>query len=85
MAPREALEAVDRLLRDLMRNEIPFGGKILVLGGDFRQVLPVMPHSTREDIVSHSIKVCDGISINRAKGQAGESLGVFRSINEGSP
>ena len=85
MAPREALEAVDRLLRDLMGNEIPFGGKILVLGGDFRQVLPVMPHSTREDIVSQSIKIWDGISINRAKGQAGESLGVFRSITEGSP
>jgi hypothetical protein len=34
----------------------PFGGKVLVLGGDFRQVLPVMPHSSREDIVSHSLK-----------------------------
>jgi hypothetical protein len=62
MAPKEALEAVDMLLRDLMgledeRNrDIPFGGKVLVLGGDFRQVLPVMPHSSREDIVSHSLQ-----------------------------
>jgi hypothetical protein len=29
---------------------------VLVLGGDFRQVLPVMPHCSREDVVSHSIK-----------------------------
>ena len=57
MAPKEALEAVDRLLRDLMDTPgVPFGGKILVLGGDFRQVLPVMPHCSREDVVSHSLK-----------------------------
>ena len=55
MAPREGLECVDRLLRDLTGVEAPFGGKVLVLG-DFRQVLPVMPHSSREDVVSHSLK-----------------------------
>ena len=56
MAPREALEAVDVLLRDLTRVDLPFGGKVLVLGGDFRQVLPVMPHCSREDVVSHSLQ-----------------------------
>ena len=56
MAPREALECVDMLLRDVSQNDMPFGGKVLVLGGDFRQVLPVMPHCAREDIVGHSIK-----------------------------
>ena len=57
MAPKAALEAVDRLLRDLMDlPDDPFGGKVLVMGGDFRQVLPVMPHTTREDMISHSIK-----------------------------
>jgi len=57
MAPKEALAAVDRLLRDLMDTpDVPFGGKILVMGGDFRQVLPVMPHCSREDVVSHSLK-----------------------------
>ena len=35
---------------------MPFGGKVLVLGGDFRQVLPVMHHVAREDSVGHSIK-----------------------------
>ena len=56
MAPKEALEAVDKLLRDLTDSDLPFGGKVLVLGGDYRQVLPVMPHCSREDIVAHSMQ-----------------------------
>ena len=38
MAPREALDCVDRLLRDLMspdiNPDIPFGGKVVVLVGN---------------------------------------------------
>jgi hypothetical protein len=40
------LSCLDRLLQDLMGNTVPFGGKCLVLGGDFRQYLPVVPHGT---------------------------------------
>ncbi|KAJ8880285.1 hypothetical protein PR048_016751 [Dryococelus australis] len=40
MAPKEALHCVDRLLRDVTKNDrIKFGGKVLLLGGDFRQQL----------------------------------------------
>ena len=56
MAPREALDAVDRLLRDFMQIDEPFGGKVLVMGGDFRQVLPVMPRATRAEILDHSLQ-----------------------------
>lgn len=48
MAHRYAIEAVDRLLRDIMGavdarlESIAFGGKVVVLGGDFRQTLPVV-------------------------------------------
>ncbi|XP_077252555.1 uncharacterized protein LOC143891952 [Tasmannia lanceolata] len=51
MAHRHGLEAVDRTFKDLLRNSSPgaaqkvFGGKTFVLGGDFRQVLPVVPKS----------------------------------------
>jgi ATP-dependent DNA helicase PIF1 len=38
-----------------MDSTLPFGGKIVVLGGDFRQVLPVVPHGSRAQIVSSSI------------------------------
>jgi len=33
-----------------------FGCKVIVLGGDFRQILPVIPHGTRIDIVASSLK-----------------------------
>ena len=35
MAHRYALEALDRLLRDLANNNLLFGGKVVILGGDF--------------------------------------------------
>jgi len=56
MAPRYALEIMDRTLRDIMNNDFPFGGKIVLLGGDFRQLLPIKLHATRSEIVNLSIK-----------------------------
>uniref|UniRef100_A0AC35GE22 ATP-dependent DNA helicase n=1 Tax=Panagrolaimus sp. PS1159 TaxID=55785 RepID=A0AC35GE22_9BILA len=56
MAPRHALEVVDKKLREIMDNDIPFGGKVLVLGGDFRQLPPVVKNATRNDVVRSSIK-----------------------------
>ncbi|XP_036150735.1 uncharacterized protein LOC118648518, partial [Monomorium pharaonis] len=41
MAPRYALDIMDRTLRDIMNNDLPFGGKIVILGGDFRQLLSI--------------------------------------------
>ena len=35
MAPANALDAIDRGLQSLMQNDLPFGGKVMVLGGDF--------------------------------------------------
>ncbi|XP_028801522.1 uncharacterized protein LOC114756750 [Neltuma alba] len=61
MANRHCFEALDRTLRDIIRrndpNAIgkPFGGKTVVLGGDFRQILPVIPRGGREDIVFATI------------------------------
>ena len=50
------LEAMDRSLRDLMGNpDQPFGGKIILLAGDFRQCLPVVPGANRAGTVSHCI------------------------------
>ncbi|KAH8957187.1 hypothetical protein BDL97_07G078900, partial [Sphagnum fallax] len=57
MVHRHAFEAMDRSLRNLMRpmnpeaEQLPFGGKVVVFGGDFRQILPVIPKGGREDIV----------------------------------
>ncbi|VDL83924.1 unnamed protein product, partial [Nippostrongylus brasiliensis] len=51
MASKFAFEAVDALLRDLMQNGAPFGGKLIVVGGDFRQTLPIVKHGGREETV----------------------------------
>ena len=60
MMHRHAFEALDRSLRDIMGQidpknfDIPFGNKIIVFGGDFRQTLPVVKNGTRYDIVNAS-------------------------------
>ena len=56
LANMYALICVNRLLQDIMGNDVPFGGKIIVLGGDFRQVLPVVPHGSRTATIANSIK-----------------------------
>lgn len=35
--------------------DLPFGGLTMVLGGDFRQILPVLPKKGREEVVAASI------------------------------
>ncbi|KAJ8895054.1 hypothetical protein PR048_000379 [Dryococelus australis] len=45
MTPNKALHCVDRLLRDMTKNDrTKFSGKVILLGEDFRQVLPVVTH-----------------------------------------
>ena len=57
MMHRYTYEALDRTIRDIMRvkdprlKDVPFGGKVVVLGGDFRQMLPVIPKASRSVVV----------------------------------
>ncbi|XP_019170931.1 PREDICTED: uncharacterized protein LOC109166402 [Ipomoea nil] len=61
MMHKHCFEALDRTMRDLLRFNNPlsadktFGGKTVVFGGDFRQILPVIPIGTRQDIVGATI------------------------------
>ncbi|XP_043474478.1 uncharacterized protein LOC122506401 [Leptopilina heterotoma] len=50
------MELIDRTLRDFMNVDMPFGGKTMLLGGDFRQLLPVQVNATRSKLVNLSIK-----------------------------
>ncbi|XP_071913922.1 uncharacterized protein [Coffea arabica] len=52
MAKKAAIEALDDLLRDLMNSEEIFGGKVVVLGGDFRQTLPVVRKGTKAEMIN---------------------------------
>jgi hypothetical protein len=48
MMKRQGVEALDNSLRDIMdRPNLPFGGKTMVFGGDFRQVLSVVRRGSR--------------------------------------
>lgn len=61
MLHRHCFEAFDRSMRDISRAakvpnaENPFGGKTIVFGGDFRQILPVIAKGTRGQIVQASL------------------------------
>ncbi|XP_052622746.1 uncharacterized protein LOC111918641 [Lactuca sativa] len=58
MAHKHAFEALDRTLKDILKCVnptnliIPFGGKMIVFGGDFRQILHVVPGDSRQNIVN---------------------------------
>ena len=57
MGNKYHLEALDKTLRDFMSTinprlaSVPFGGKTIVLGGDFRQTLPIVKFASRAQIL----------------------------------
>lgn len=56
MNDRRCFEALDRTFRDLF--DCPddlFGRKTVILGGDFRQTLPVKKNASKQEIVGSSI------------------------------
>ncbi|KAK9688716.1 hypothetical protein RND81_09G006000 [Saponaria officinalis] len=55
MARKENIEVLDTLLRDLCSPHQMFGGKTVVFGGDFRQVLPIVPHKSQKEVVAASL------------------------------
>ncbi len=62
MGHKYAFEALDRTFRDVMCSidsgleNVLFSGKVILLGGDFRQVLPVVPRGGRYEIVNACFK-----------------------------
>lgn len=57
MSPKAAFHAIDRFLRDLTQKaDTPMGGKVVLLGGDFRQILPIVPHGHRVTIIDATLR-----------------------------
>ncbi|GFX33072.1 ATP-dependent DNA helicase [Trichonephila clavipes] len=56
MSHKKALEALDRTLRDFRGNRRIFGGALILLSGDFRQTLPIIPGSTPADELHACLK-----------------------------
>ncbi|KAL0459082.1 UNVERIFIED_CONTAM: hypothetical protein Slati_0535400 [Sesamum latifolium] len=65
MMHRHGFEAVSKTLKDLLKqsenfySEKPFGGKLCILVGDFKQILPVVTKGRRESIVAASLHKSD--------------------------
>ncbi|PWZ30162.1 ATP-dependent DNA helicase PIF1 [Zea mays] len=58
MTKRQVMEALDNSMRDIMgRPGLPFGGKTIVFGGDFRQVLLVVRKGSRAQVVASSLRM----------------------------
>ena len=56
MSHRKAFEALDRTLQDMKDCKHLMGGVTVVLAGDFRQTLPVVPKGTRADELKSCLK-----------------------------
>jgi ATP-dependent DNA helicase PIF1 len=61
MMHMHVFEAVNRSLQDIMAvinlgfKFLPFGDLVVVFGNDFRQILLVVPHGTRGDVVTAAL------------------------------
>jgi hypothetical protein len=55
LTKRQSIEILDKSLQDIMGCELPFSVKVMVFGGDFRQVLPVVPRGTRAKIMDATL------------------------------
>lgn len=55
MMVKHGINIIDNLLRAVTNVNEPFGGKVIVFGGDFRQLLPVVPRGSRAEIVTDSV------------------------------
>ncbi|XP_059352797.1 uncharacterized protein LOC130702739 [Daphnia carinata] len=56
MKTSHALDAINHLFQTVTKNRVdPYGGKVLLLGGDFRQCLPVVGHGNRVKVTEAAI------------------------------
>ncbi|PKA51251.1 ATP-dependent DNA helicase PIF1 [Apostasia shenzhenica] len=55
MARKYYVEALHKTLQDIMECDMIFGGKTIILGGDFRQILPIIPGESEDVSINNSI------------------------------
>ncbi|KAL7132194.1 hypothetical protein ABFS83_12G055800 [Erythranthe nasuta] len=95
MIHKHCFEAVHQSLKDILsqsdpENENkPFGGKTVIFGGDFRQILPVVPKGTRQQVVSASINSshlwqhCEVLTLTKNMRLSSTSDGTNGDDNDG--
>lgn len=93
MCPVYALQTIDRLLRDFCDSSQMFGGKTVLLCGDFRQTLPVITRASRAVTVENCVKYFPGwnqikqlkLSTNmRAHHSETEFMSFLKNLGDGT-
>jgi hypothetical protein len=56
MSHKHVFECIDRTCQDIRGDTRPFGGLTVLLSGDYRQILPVVPRGSRVAIVNAALK-----------------------------
>ena len=74
----DALEAVDRMVRDIVNKYKPMGGHTLILSGDFRLIIPVVKRGTKTDHINSCLKT----SIMWKNIRLTKNMRVFLSNNQ---
>ena len=78
---KHALEAIDRMVRDIINKDKQLGGHTLILSGDFRQILPVVERGTKTDHINSCLKT-SVMWINIRLMQLTKNMRVFLSNNQ---
>jgi hypothetical protein len=52
---KQTIEALDKMLQDINESDLPFGGKVVMFGGDFCQVLLIVHKTTRQEQIDVSL------------------------------
>ena len=58
MISSPGLQAIERSMRDVFSSNVLFGGRVIVLGGDFRQTLPIPPPQIAHRLLGYTILNC---------------------------
>ncbi|EFP03982.1 hypothetical protein CRE_30538 [Caenorhabditis remanei] len=56
MSDKRIVHAVDNLFKDLKNNDLPFGGILIIFGGDWRQILPIVEGAKNEGVIPYTLK-----------------------------
>ena len=89
MGHRHIFEAVDRTMRDIREKDALFGGLTVLFAGDWRQILPVIRHGGRPQIVEACLKhspiwdavekleLSENMRVKKSSGDASASFADF--------
>ena len=64
---KDIFNAINKVLMKLMNTSALFGGKVMVLSGDFRQTLPVLEGVNSEVLISESSLLTEELFLNNFK------------------